>query len=166
MGGNVPLGFEPDGRTLKIRGSDAQIIRTIYDLYRRHRNIRMVKSEADKLGLKTAIRTLSSGRLKGGTRFSFGHIYHILTNPIYAGRIRHKANIYPGQHPAIIEPDAWDAIQEKLQAGAVMSRSGIGRNSDDSKKSVSLLTGKIFDQTGDRLTPSHTKTAKGRRLSV
>jgi hypothetical protein len=29
---------------------------------------------------------------------------------------------------------------------------------------VSLLTGKVFDETGDRLTPSHTKTAKGRRL--
>lgn len=27
-----------------------------------------------------------------------------------------------------------------------------------------MLTGKIFDQAGDRLTPSHTKTAKGRRL--
>ena len=164
MGGNVPLGYEPDGRTLKIKESDAQIISTIYDLYRQHRNVRMVKSEADRLGLRTAIRTLSSGRLKGGTRFSFGHIYHILTNPIYAGRIRHKANVYPGQHPPVIEPDAWDSIQEQLKAGAVMLRSGKGRNSDGSRKSVSLLTGKIFDQTGDRLTPSHTKTAKGRRL--
>ena len=29
---------------------------------------------------------------------------------------------------------------------------------------MSLLIGKVFDETGDRLTPSHTKTAKGRRL--
>ena len=164
MGGNVPLGYEPDGRTLKVTEPHAQIIRTIYDLYRQHRNIRMVKGEADKLGLRTAIRTLSSGRLKGGTEFSFGHIYHILTNPIYAGRIRHKANVYPGQHPAIIEPDAWDALQEQLKSGAALSRSGKGRNRDGGRKQISLLVGKIFDQTGDRLTPSHSKSAKGHRL--
>ena len=164
MGGNVPLGYESDGRTLKVKEPDAQIIRTLYDLYKKHQNIRATKEDADRLRLRTAIRTLSSGRTKGGTEFSFGHIYHLLTNPIYAGRIRHKANVYPGQHPAIIEPDAWDALQEQLQAGAVKSRSASGRNRSGGRKSVSLLTGKIFDQTGDRLTPSHTKTAKGRRL--
>ena len=164
MGGNVPLGYEPDGRSLKITVADAATIRMIYDLYDRHRNVRIVKTEADKLGLKTAIRTLSSGCPKGGASFSFGHIYHILTNPIYAGRIRHKEKVWPGQHPALIEPARWDALQEKLMAGAVLSRLGQGRNSDGQKKQVSLLVGKLFDETGDRLTPSHTKTGKGRRL--
>ena len=160
----MPLGYEPDGRTLKVKEPDAQIIRTIYDLYRQHRNVRIVKGEADNLGLRTAIRTLSSGRPKGGTEFSFGHIYHILTNPIYAGRIRHKANVYPGQHPAIIDPDTWDALQEQLQAASVKSRSASGRNRKGRRKSVSLLTGRIFDQIGDRLTPSHSKSANGSRF--
>lgn len=164
MGGNVPLGYEPDGRTLKITEADAATIRVIYDLYDRHRNVRIVKTEADKLGLKTAIRKLSSGCPKGGASFSFGHIYHILTNPIYAGRIRHKEKVWPGQYPALIEPARWDALQEQLMASAVLSRSGQGRNSDGQKKQVSLLVGKLFDETGDRLTPSHTKTGKGRRL--
>ena len=164
MGGNVPLGYEPDGRTLRIKETDAKIIRTIYDLYRRHGIVRVTKSEIDKLGLKTAVRKLSSGRLKGGTDFSFGHIYDILTNPIYAGRIRHHTKVYPGKHSPLIEPDIWDQLQEQLKTGAVMSRSGKGRNHDSKKKQVSLLTGKVFDETGDRLTPSHTKTAKGRRL--
>jgi site-specific DNA recombinase len=164
MGGNVPLGYEPDGRTLKISAVDALTIRTIYDLYSKHRNVRIVKTEADKRGMKTALRTLSSGRVKGGTAFSFGHIYHILSNPIYAGRIRHKTKVWPGQHPALIDPADWDAVQEQLKAGAVRSRAGKGRNDDGQKKQVSLLTGKVFDETGDRLTPSHTKTGKGRRL--
>jgi DNA invertase Pin-like site-specific DNA recombinase len=50
MGGNVPRGYEPDGRTLKVLEPDARTIRTIYDLYGRHRNVRIVKSEIDKLG--------------------------------------------------------------------------------------------------------------------
>ena len=164
MGGNVPLGYEPDGRTLKIKEADARIIRTIYDLYLQFGNVRLTKAGVDKQGLKTAVRKLSSGRLKGGTAFSFGHIYHILTNPIYAGRIRHHAKVYPGKHQPIIEPKIWDQMQEQLQAGAVMSRSEKGRHQNERKKQVSLLIGKVFDETGDRLTPSHTKTAKGRGL--
>jgi site-specific DNA recombinase len=165
MGGNVPLGYEPDGRTLKIKEPDAQIIRTLYDLYRRQGTIRGVKEQADELGLKTAVRTLSSGRLKGGTFFSFGHIYQILSNPIYAGRIRHKAKVYPGQHPALIDPEQWDALQELLMGGAATPRLGKERGKGrGGRKQVSLLIGKIFDETGDRLTPSHTKSSKGNRL--
>jgi len=165
MGGNVPLGYEPDGRTLQIKEPDAQIIRTIYDLYQKHGTVRDVKEQADRLGLKTAIRTLSSGRLKGGTSFSFGHIYHILTNPIYAGRIRHKANVYPGQHPALIDPEHWDTLQDQLMGNAITNRSGKERGQGrGGRKQVSLLTGKLFDETGDRLTPSHTKSSKGHRL--
>ncbi len=164
MGGNVPLGYEPDGRTLKISEPTAEIIRTIYDLYHQHGNIRVTKDKVDELGLRTSVRTLSSGRIKGGAQFSFGHIYHILTNPIYAGRIRHHAEVYPGQHTPIINPNLWDQLQEQLKAGAVKPRTGKRQNDERRKKQVSLLIGKVFDETGDRLTPSHTKTAKGRRL--
>ncbi len=165
MGGNVPLGYEPDGRTLKVKEPDAQIIRTIYDLYKEHGTVREVKNQADRLGLKTAIRTLASGRFKGGKPFSFGHIYYILTNPVYAGRIRHKANVYPGQHSALIEPEYWDALQYQLMGRSVSDRLGKERGKGRrGRKQVSLLIGKLFDETGDRLTPSHTKSSKGHRL--
>lgn len=94
-----------------------------------------------------------------------GHQYHILTNPIYAGRIRHKAQVYPGLHPAIIEPDRWDRRQKQLSSTAVVARVGKERGQGrPNKKQVSLLVGRVFDETGDRLSPSHTKSAKGRRL--
>ncbi|MGB1234889.1 MAG: recombinase family protein [Planktomarina sp.] len=159
MGGNVPLGYKPDGRTLSICETDAATVRTLYQLYTTHRNIRIVKREADKQGLRTAVRTLLCGRMKGGTAFSFGHLHHILTNPIYAGRIRHKKNVYPGQHPALIDPEAWDALQIMLAEA-----SATPRNKERDTTQRSLLVGKVFDETGDRLTPSHTKTGKGRRL--
>ncbi len=165
MGGNVPLGYEPDGRTLKIKEPDAQKIRTLYKLYQQHGTIKSVKEQADEMGLKTSVRTLLSGRLKGGTLFSFGHIYHILTNPIYAGRIRHKAKVYPGQHPALIDPAHWDVLQDLLMGGAANLRLGKERGKGrGGRKQVSLLIGKVFDETGDRLTPSHTKSSKGHRL--
>ena len=158
MGGNVPMGYNADGRTLRINEPEAQTIRILYDLYEQHQTVRAVKEEADRLELRTKKRTRKSGDVSGGGAFDRGHIHHILTNPIYAGRIRHKTKIFNGQHPAIIEPVRWDLIQEQLSEGAAKSR-----NKKTAKQS-SLLCGKLFDETGDRLTPSHTKTRKGTRL--
>lgn len=164
MGATVPLGYAADGRSLKIAEPDAAVIRKIYDLYRKHLNVRLIKEVVDAKGLKTPVRTLISGRVKGGAAFSYGHIHYILTNPVYAGRIRHHANVYPGLHPPLISPEVWDGIQEQLKSDATKGRTFTRRNRNGAKPSVSKLAGKIFDQTGDRLTPSHTKTSKGRRL--
>jgi site-specific DNA recombinase len=158
MGGKVPLGYDPDGRTLKVNETEAQTIRRLYDLYEELGTVRQVKEEADRLGLRSRTRAAADGTLSGGGAFDRGHIHHILTNPIYAGRIRHRRQVYDGQHPAIIDPDRWDAIQQRLQDGAARSRrkASAGR--------TSLLCGKLFDETGDRLTPSHSKTKTGTRL--
>ncbi|WP_261391087.1 recombinase family protein [Roseovarius atlanticus] len=154
MGRQVPLGYDPDGRTLKINEAEAGTIRMLYDLYARLGTVRAVEDEADRLGLRSRRRTRASGQVTGGNPFDRGHIHHILTNPIYAGRIRHRDKVFDGAHPAIIEPDRWDKVQDQLQAGAARSR----RSSSASRNS--LLCGKLFDEAGDRLTPSHSKTRK------
>ncbi len=164
MGATVPLGYAANGRSLKLTEPDAGVIRTIYDLHLTHRNVRLVKEAVDAQGLKTPVRTLCSGKVKGGAPFSYGHIHDILTNPVYAGRIRHHANVYPGQPPPLIAPDIWDGIQEQLRSDSTKGRTFHRRNRNGARKSASLLAGKVFDQTGDRLTPSHSKTSKGRRL--
>jgi site-specific DNA recombinase len=164
MGATVPLGFAADGRTLKVTEPDAGVIRTIYDLYHQHGNVRLVKQEVDRLKLRTPVRTQCNGKIKGGASFSYGHLHYILTNPVYAGRIRHHSKVYPGQHDPLIDPDIWDGIQERLKSGAAYARTFSGRNRGPGRKPASPLVGKIFDQTGDRLTPSHSKTSKGRRL--
>lgn len=158
MGGQVPQGYDPDGRTLKIRDDEAQTIRTLYDLYEEHGTVRAVKAEAENRGLRTRKRIAADGMVSGGGTFDRGHIHHILTNPIYAGRIRHKDKVHEGQHDPIIDPGRWEQVQRLLQQGAARSR---GRNTG---KGRSHLCGKLFDETGDRLTPSHSKTRKGVRL--
>jgi DNA invertase Pin-like site-specific DNA recombinase len=158
MGGLVPLGYDADGRTLKINEVEAKTIRTLYDLYEAHGSVRAVHGKADDLRLRSRQRTTTDGTQIGGNTFSRGHIYHLLTNPIYAGRIRHKSKVHEGQHDAIIDPERWDRIQQTLTDGATKVRTR------KTAKQRSLLCGKIFDETGDRLTPSHTKTKAGNRL--
>ena len=36
MGGAVPIGYDPDGRTLKIDEVEAGTVRSLYDLYQQH----------------------------------------------------------------------------------------------------------------------------------
>lgn len=157
MGGHVPLGYLADGRTLKVDEVDAITIRMLFELYLQHGSIREVKDRAEALNLRSRRRTRSGGRASGGNHFDRGHLHHILSNPVYAGRIRHKGQVYDGQHPAIIEPEVWDKVQELLQSGAVTSRGS------KKKAASSPLVGKLFDETGDRLTPSHTQK-NGKRL--
>ncbi|MCP5089033.1 MAG: recombinase family protein, partial [Rhodobacteraceae bacterium] len=157
MGGNAPLGYQPDGRTLKIDETEAIVVRKLYDLYLEHRAIRVVKKKAEELQLRTRRRERPDGRVTGGGLFDRGHIHHILTNPIYAGRIRHKKHVYEGQHSAIITLEIWEQVQELLKGGAAKTR-GTKR-----KASRSLLAGRLFDETGDRLTPSHSRK-NGKRL--
>ncbi len=157
MGGNVPLEYLPGGRTLKIDETEAIVVRKIYDLFREHRAIRLVKERAEALGLRTKRRERPDGRITGGGLFDRGHIHHILTNPIYAGRIRHKNKVFEGQHDAVIVPEVWDQLQGMLQGGSVKARG------TKQRATRSPLAGKLFDETGDPLTPSHSKI-NGKRL--
>ena len=164
MGGNVPLGYAADGRTLKINEEEARIVRLIYDLYLQRGPVRAVKQELDQRGLEDARNEQQAPRQadQAALPFGIGHLHYILSNPVYAGRIRHRAQIHDGQHPAIIDPAIWDDTQDRLAAGAARSREGSG--SRDRRHAVtSPLAGKLFDETGDRLTPSHAKASSGKR---
>ena len=161
MGGRVPLGYEKDERTLRINEAEAETVRTLYALYRKHGTLRQVKAEADRLRLRTKQRFAADGTRTGGLPFRRGHLHCLLTNPLYAGRIRHQRRVYEGQHPSIIAPELWDAVQAQLQAGAAAKPR---RRTTKGRAARSPLAGKLFDETGDRLTPSHTKKKNGQRL--
>ncbi len=176
MGGTIPLGYEPDGRTLKIVPEEAETVRTLYDLYLEHRSILAVVEHANRLGLRSKAKvrkqkhadkrseeqraadtTPSADRNDCGVPFERASLHYLLTNPVYAGRIRHKDTVHEGQHPPIIDPYVWDQIQEHLKESAARKR-GEGRGG----AIISPLAGKLVDETGDKLTPSHANK-KGKR---
>src|SRR5438874_5315549 len=93
MGGNVPLGYDASERTLVINLAEAETVRRIFALYRELGCVRRVKEVADRLGLRTKCRTAANGTERGGKRFSRGHLYTLLSNPIYIGQIVHKEQL-------------------------------------------------------------------------
>jgi hypothetical protein len=156
MGGNVPLGYDADERTLVVNPAEAETVRCIFALYRELGCVRRVKEEADRLGLRTKCSTAASGAERGGKPFSRGHLYALLSNPIYTGRIVHKGELHAGQQPALIDDETWSAVRDQLAA-----------NTSDYRRRAkatepSLLTGLLVDARGGRLTPSHA-VKQGRR---
>ena len=141
MGGNIPLGYqkpkETSARRLEVNPQTAPIVHAIFDLYETHKCL----SKARHQILKT------HGIQRG---FSRGRLYSLLCNPIYLGKIRHKTAVYEGLHEGIIGQDQFNRVQAILGANAAR------RRGQDSKGNRSSLIGKIFDETGDRLTPTHT----------
>src|SRR3989440_5926874 len=148
MGGNVPLGYDASERTLIVNPPEAETVRRIFALYRELGCVRRVKEEADRLWLSTKRSTTANGIERGGRSFSRGHIYDLLSNPIYIGEIAHKGQLYPGQHAALIDTETWTAVRDQLAANA----------SDHRRKAAaaepSLLAGVLVDARGERLTPS------------
>ncbi|HEY4135535.1 MAG TPA: recombinase family protein [Alphaproteobacteria bacterium] len=150
MGGVIPLGYDVRDRKLLINEAEAKTVQTIFELYRKHTNTRLVKDAADRLGLRTKEFVLVTGRRKGGRPFTRGHINKILINRLYIGEITHKDMSYAGEHAPIIDRAHWDATQAQLTRNAVVRRTG------SNAREPSLLTGLVKTGDGARLVPSHT----------
>jgi DNA invertase Pin-like site-specific DNA recombinase len=149
MGGTVPLGYDARDRSLVINEPEAETVRTLFRLYLKLGNVRLVTDEANRRGLRTKLRENLNSRMRGGRTFYPGHIYNILTNPVYIGRIRHKKATYPGLHPPIIDNEIWTAVQRS------MDEHRIDRHHGTNAKHPSPLAGRLFDDNGNPFTPSH-----------
>ncbi len=156
MGGVVPLGYDVVDRKLVVNEAEAETVRTLFRLYLKLSNVRLVKQEADQCGLLTKLRTLNNRRRQGAAPFTSGHLYKLLSNPVYMGDITHKGERHPGQHEAIIDCEAWEAAQAQLHRNAGR------RQCRTNAKHPSLLAGLLYDGLGRPMKPSHAVKA-GRR---
>lgn len=156
MGGVPPFGYQRSDHGLVIEPSEAATVRALFEAYLDVRCVRRLSELAEARGFRTRQMGHKSGRQVGGKAFSRGALYHLLANPIYVGKIRHKTDIYDGLHEAIVDQAVFDRVQEQLSANRV------SRKSRSNAAAPSRLAGKIFKADGVMLTPSHTKKS-GRR---
>lgn len=156
MGGVPPAGYSAVGRALTPELIQADRIPEMYHLYLQLNCIRRLCKEVRERGWLTPERTNKRAGFGGHKPFSRGHLHRILSNPLYAGLVHHHGEHHAGQHPALVGMDLWTQVQERLalnrQGHKVQSRA----------QSPSLLSGKLFDEVGRRLIPSHTTKGKKR----
>ena len=154
MGGAVPLGYRVEDRALRVVEDEAEIVRGLFRRYLEVGSVVRLKIALDAENVRSPVRMSRSGRRIGGVPISRGHLYWILSNPIYVGRLRHKGQIHDGLHPAIVDLETWDRVQQQLKSQTQTRR--MSRPDDHS-----FLAGKLYDDRGNRMGASH--ASKGGR---
>jgi site-specific DNA recombinase len=140
-GGYPVLGYDVDRseRTPKlvINTEEATKVRRIFSLYLEMKNLLPVVNELDERGWTNKLWHSKKGLPKGGRAFDKGSLHALLTNPIYCGKIKHKTDLYQGQHQAIVDQEIFDRVQAQLR------ENGFNRGNRLPSKHGGLLKGLI-----------------------
>ncbi len=148
MGGVPPIGYKIEHRQLVVNPGEVKLARHIFDHYLALGNVRSLKAELDREGIKSPKRKSLTGKTYGGSSFSRGALYWVLKNPAYIGKISHKGKIHEGLHEGIIPFDTWERVQIKLKEQTVA-------RTKQSKRRF-MLQGLLYDIEGTLYGPVFT----------
>ena len=79
-----------------------------------------------------------------------GPLAHLLRNRFYVGEVPFKGEVLKGEQPAIVDRELFDAVQAKLCQQ-------LNNHRTTRMKSEALLAGRLFDDRGNRMSPSHAR---------
>ncbi|AMV25204.1 DNA-invertase hin [Gemmata sp. SH-PL17] len=151
-GGHPVLGYDidPAGYKLTVNAPEAERVRQIFALYLEHGALLPVVEELERRRWATKRWATRKGPERGGKPFDRTNVYNLLTNPLYTGQVRYKDEVHEGEHPAIVEPAVFAAVQHALtrngRTGGALVRNRFG----------ALLKGLLrCGPCGAAMTPSH-----------
>jgi len=148
VGGPVPLGYRCLDKKLEIVPEEAETVRTIFSLYLELGSMGALIAELDRRDVRTKVKGRRDGHQSGGIRFGVGPLAHLLKNRFYIGEVVYRGEVLRGEHEPILNRDLFDAVQEKLAANAVARQVRL-------RGSAAFLTGRLFDDRGNRMSPTH-----------
>jgi site-specific DNA recombinase len=148
VGGPVPLGYRSVDKKLEIVPEEADLVRKIFATYRELGSIAGLAATLNAQGLTPKPRSLANGRIRQAAFYRVGPLAHLLKNRFYIGEVVYRGEVHPGEHEPILDRELFEAVQEKIKAGAV-ERSAIR------SKSPSILIGRLFDDRGHPMTSTH-----------
>src|ERR1700730_18244699 len=94
------------------------------------------------------VRSFASGRTEGGGLYSVGALAHFLKNRFYLGEVVYRGETHSGEHASIIDRPTFEAVRARLAQNARARQVRLNA-------SPAILMGRIFDDRGNRMTPSH-----------
>ena len=156
-GGMPLLGYDVDLRTTKlvVNEQEAERVRAIFRLYRKHKALAPVVRELARRGWVNKRWTTHKGCSRGGKPFTKITLRKLLSNCTYRGQVRYRNETHPGEHQALVDARLWQEVQNLLRCP--------GRERRASGNQGSLLQGLLRCRPcGCAMTPSQTR--KGTRL--
>ena len=131
-GGRSVLGYDVDPVTKKlvVNAAEAERVREIFKMYLERRSLLDVGRELNRRGLRTKAVQTKKGAAYGGREWDKPGVLKILGNVLYRGKVRYKADTFPGEHAAIVNEDIWTQTHELLRsngrAGGMLVRNKYG----------------------------------------
>jgi DNA invertase Pin-like site-specific DNA recombinase len=150
VGGPVPLGYRVADKKVVVVPEDAAAVRSIFTRYLELGSIGALIEDLDRRGVRTKRLRLVDGRIRGGIRFGTGALAHLLKNRFYIAEVAYRGHIHRGGHPPIVDRELFEAVQVRLADNTVERRARL-------RGSPSLLAGRLFDDRGNPMSPSHTR---------
>ncbi len=154
-GGMPVLGYDVDrsdaSPKLVVNAEQSARVRQIFELYLEEKSLLPVVKELSRRGWANKSWLSKKGRPMGGLPFDKCSLHRLLTNPLYIGKIRHKDEIFDGEHEAIVDADVFQKVQRRLKRN--------GRSASVRNKHGALLKGLLHCQSCGRAM-THTFTAK------
>jgi site-specific DNA recombinase len=135
--------------------AEAKVVGMIFQRYLELGSSLPLLEELNRKGIRTRKRHLSSGKKTGGIPFARGALNALLKNRIYIGELNHKGKSYKGEHEAIVTPELFTSVQERLKSNARPAR--LARMPNEY-----LLEGLLYDNLGNRMSPTYTKKGSAR----
>ncbi|MDP3938198.1 MAG: recombinase family protein [Deltaproteobacteria bacterium] len=158
VGGMPVLGYDvaSEGGRLIVNEAEAARVREIFETYLREQSLAATAADLHARGWTLKSWTTKEGRHRAGRPFNKSTLFALLSNVIYLGQVNYKGTLYPGEHPAIVDPEVWRKVHEVLRHNGRTGGSGV-RN-----KHGALLKGLL------RCTPCeapmvHSYTVRGRK---
>jgi site-specific DNA recombinase len=150
VGGMVPLGYDTRDRKITVNEPEAERVRDIFRSYLRLGSLNLLMADLRERGVVTKARNLKTGETLGGIPFTRGPLALLLRNRFYIGEVAFKGEILKGEQSPILERALFEAVQAKLKEQ---------QNNHTTKRTQSeaLLIGRIFDDHGNRMSPSHAR---------
>jgi hypothetical protein len=140
-----------DGKIAVVE-DEAERVRLIYQRYLELSGVNALVRDLSDKDIRTKIRLRATGATRGGIPFERGSLFYLLRNRFYIGEVKYKSEILPGEQPAIMERELFDAVQRKLT-------DQWSHRNHAKTKSDHLLTGLLYDDAGHRMIPTHATKA-------
>ncbi len=139
MGGKPPLGYYRKDKKIYPDEEKLPLLLAIFEKYIKLKSTTLLKEWLNKQG----------------HNISVGNLNCILRNKAYIGLVGHKGTWYPGEHQGIVPIELFE------QAQAVMADNRINRQHYDPSKS--LLSGKLYDDKDNAMSPSWSTGSSGKK---
>ncbi len=117
LGGHPPFGYMRDPketRKIIINPDEVDMVRRIYSLYLEKNSALDVVQEINATGYRTPSWPTKSGKTFGNKKITIVTVVRMLKNHTYIGKANYNGQIYQGLHPAIIDEETFQKVNEKL----------------------------------------------------